>query len=122
MEHVSPPELAPGANIVPSDGSKRGWKYTVANGDDIPNLGQKTINVVTESGKSAVLTTQIAEVAKPLTSVGEMCDNGNLVIFSATGGVIYNVNTRDATPFRRANRNYELTYYVHDGGFRGQGS
>ena len=116
VEHVSPPELARNVQTTPSEGSRLGRKYTVASGDDLPNLGQKTVNVVTEDGKSAMFTTQIADVAKPLTSVGETCDKGNLVIFSATGGAIYNLNSRDVIPFTRRNRNYELTYYVNDGG------
>ena len=128
VEHVAPPELAPQVKIEPSEGSKRGRSYTVANGEDLPNLGQKSISVVTESGDQAVIKTQIAQVAKPLTSVGETCDRGNLVVFSAHGGAILNLHTKGVIPFQRRNRNYELDYYIkHDQGssamdFHRQGS
>ena len=58
---------------------------------------------------------KIADAAKPLTSVGETCDNDNLVIFSKTGGAIYNLSTQNVTPFPRINKNYEFSYWILDG-------
>ena len=115
IEHVAPPEIAPGVETTPSELSKAGMCYSVANGEDIPNVGQKTFEAVTEGGQSGVMTTQLAEVTRPLMSVGQTCDNGNLVIFHKRGGFILNLESRALTPFDRVAGNYEIAYWVRNG-------
>ena len=65
----------------------------------------------------------MAHVTKPLFSVGQACDEGNLVIFGSRGGVVYNMNSKVVSPFKRVNRNYEMERWLKKGaqGFPRQG-
>ena len=100
VDHVSPPSVAPNVPICPSDMSRKGRAYQVANGEDLPNMGEKTVTITTESGDAGLMKMQIAGVTKPLTSVSKLCDNNNLVVFGAGGGIIYNLATGNMNPFR----------------------
>ena len=46
-----------------------GVKYEIANGDEIPNLGEKLMPVVTAEGSWKGMRAQIADVSKPLQAV-----------------------------------------------------
>ena len=50
-------------------------------GDEIPNLGQSAVHLITETGKNAVVKCQGAEVRKPLLAVADVNDRGNMVVF-----------------------------------------
>ena len=67
----------------------------------------------------------MADVTRPLFSVGQTTDEGNLVIFGSKGGMILNIESETATTFRRVNRNYEIDFWVNDNQsqdpFRGPG-
>ena len=45
-------------------------------------------------------------------SVGEKCDEGNRVVFGASGGFVYNLMTGSVTHFTRNNKLYELEHWV----------
>ena len=48
-----------------------------ADGTRTPNLGQKTLETVSEDGSTQLCQTfQIADISRPLTSVGELADAG----------------------------------------------
>ena len=98
-DNCSPPELAPEVEIVESAGSKRGQKYSAAGGKSIENLGEKTVDLVTEAWEEVAGTYQIAEVVRPLNSVRKVCEKGNRVIFEYDGGMIQNLTTGHVTPF-----------------------
>ena len=51
--------------------------YEVANGDRIPNLGEKRFVGVSEEGVSRNITAQVCEVNKGLLSVKKVVENGN---------------------------------------------
>ena len=123
VEHVGPPEMASEVAMVPSTGSSRGQTYSVANGEDLDNLSQKMLIAHTAGGQSGTVTYQMAKVTKPLFSVGQACDDGNLVIFGSKGGMVYNVNSKTISPFKRVNRNYEMELWLKKGeqGFPRQG-
>ena len=112
VENVAAPTFVHEVGIRPSSGSSRGQTNCVANGEDLPNLGEKTVVAHTAEGNEGQVTYQMAEVTKPLYSVGQSCDAGNLVIFGARGGAVLNIESRKVTGFKRVNRNYELEYWV----------
>ena len=58
------------------------------------------------------MTVQVAEVKRPLTSVGRICDRGNRVIFGRGGGVVQNLRTGNITKFRRDGGIYVLDMWV----------
>jgi hypothetical protein len=122
--------MCPQYLVVPSAGAKAGQSYTSAAGDEIPNLGEQFLPVVTEDGRETVSRYQSAEVSRPLDSVSEICDaggteDGQLVIFSKYGGVILNLSSWRRTAFERKGGIYTLGKWVKppnpNTGFRGHG-
>lgn len=115
VQSVAPPSICPEIPIEDSAGSKMGQKYMVADGSTVPNLGQKTIQgAVLSCGKQAAPTYQIADVTNPLTSVGDVADEGNIVIFGAQGGVVLDLVTHSLTPFPRVDRRYKWEFWIPD--------
>ena len=47
---VTPPHVAGGCAIDESAASRAGVQFEIANGDEIPNLGEKLLAVMTEKG------------------------------------------------------------------------
>ena len=56
-------------------------QYEVANGDEIPNLGEKLFSVVTEEGTVRGTRPQVADVSKALQSVRALVRTGHVVVF-----------------------------------------
>ena len=67
-ESVGPPSMAPKVPILEPLGSKRGQAYIAAGHEWIPNLGQQTLNVVTNAGYQTQALYHNAEVTGPLTA------------------------------------------------------
>ena len=61
--------------------SKRGVMYEIANGDQIPNLGEKKFVGQTVEGLAKKITAQVADVNKALLSVRKIVAAGNRVVF-----------------------------------------
>ena len=124
-ESVAPPNMCPHYEIRPSAGSVAGQKYMCASEETIDNLGEQELEVVTENGKESKILYQIADVARPLNAVSEICDaggpDGQLVIFGKTGGVVYNLATGSQTPFGREEGIYCMDFWVKPRGFVRQG-
>ena len=59
-----------------------------ANGSSIANEGGKKLNGITDEGIRLDMTWQVADVKKPLASVGRICDAGNLAVFTRDGGYV----------------------------------
>ena len=87
-ETVIGEEMVKAVELTESPGSKSGVVYTVANGEDIPNLGQKTFVGETEGGVQKKMTAQVTEVDRSLLSVRKMVNAGNTVVFSEEGPYI----------------------------------
>ena len=100
---VIPRNMVPGYAIVPSEASKAGVRYTVANGDTIPNEGETTVALETEEGTIRGLKFQVAETTRPLISVGAIMRRGHKVTLDDTGGQIYHIATGQTTRIRRIN-------------------
>ena len=76
-------------------------------------MGQTVLNVQTNEGKNTTVVYQVAEVSRPLTSVGATCDRGNWVVYSSQGGFILNCQTGERTSFdRTASGIYELDLWM----------
>ena len=122
-ESVAPPAVGQAFAVMESEGSKCGQQYITADGHRIPNLGQKSIFAETNEGNVVSLGFQLAEVTKPLASVGKMCDAGNQVVFGPQGGHILNLMSGRVTEFKRANGVYILEAWASaaNQGFAWQG-
>ena len=88
-EHVMDISDAPGyANsISESSGSKRNQHFIVGNGEKVPNEGVFALNMEA-SGQDDKLSNirsvfQVAEVTRPLMSVGRVCDQGMTCLFTS---------------------------------------
>ena len=98
--HVCSSEDAPGYQLDESLGSKRGQNFLMGDGGKVPNQGQKALNL---SGSTADLKSvfQIAQVTRPLMSVGKICDEGFTVTFYKTHASILDKNGKDICRFER---------------------
>ena len=104
--------MAPGVPNLDSPGSLRGQAYIAAGNERIPNLGQQTLNVVTNEGYETQTVYQIAEATRPLTAVGTTCDKGNIVVYGPCGGCIYNLGTGIQTNFTQRGGINELDLWM----------
>ena len=116
---VAPPDMLPGVKIAPSPGSLRGQKYTSASKHKLKNLGQQHIQACTEEGDNTAVLFQIADVSKPLVSVGSICEKGNRVVFGRSGGVVKNLQSGKEIPFYRRNGIYVFSLWLRDGESQG---
>ena len=104
--------------MTESEGSRRGQVYHSASGDRLPNRGQKELDVVTEEGDKFRMTYQIADITKPLLSVGAATDAGdgrNYVVFHRTGGWIAKPELGTRTHFSRKDGVYMLQTWLRRG-------
>ena len=90
----------PGHVLEASPGSRVGQNFVMGDGGKTPNLGQNQLNL--EDGEANFQSTfQIAAIARPLMSVGRICDNDNEVTFSKTKAVVRDKEGHDVCTFQR---------------------
>ena len=91
-------------------------QYEVANGEEIPNLGEKLFAVVTEEGSVRGMRPQVADVSKALQSVRALVKTGHLVVFGdgADGSEHYILNREsgEVNVVRDDGLNYLMRLYV----------
>ena len=113
---VIPPHVASGYGIYESAASKAGVQYEAANGDEIPNLGEKLFAVVTEEVTVRGMRTQVADVSKALQSVCVLIKARHVVVFgdgeSGTEHYIMNHTTGECNAVRDDGHNYLMKLYV----------
>ena len=84
--HVCRDSDTPGYDLQDSAGSRRGQNVLVGNGGTMPNLGEKRLSMQVPNGASdtsmIASVFQNAQVTRPLTSVGRVCDEGFEVLFT----------------------------------------
>ena len=113
---VAHPDMCPQYPVRPSAGSKAGVEYTSASGGVIPNLGEQTLEIVTQDGREAQVRYQSADVSRTLNSVSEICDGGGAggqyVLFSKWGGQVLNPETGRRMAFDREGGIYTMGMWV----------
>ena len=94
---VMPLSMCEGISVVPSAASFKGMSYEVANGQRIPNLGERRMEMLTPgSRKHKSITFQVADVHKPLLSISSVSDMGYECILNQTGGWLMNRAAKEA--------------------------
>ena len=88
VDHVNPRSTGEKFGTRDTEDSKRGMHCIAANGTKTMNQGEKTISGITEGNVPQNMTWQVAEVKKPLASIGRTCDAGNTAVFTKEGGCI----------------------------------
>ena len=91
--------MCPEVKSRPSEGGQRGKMYTSAGGQKIANEGEKDITMVTGSNIVVQTNWQTLDITKTLSSVKQICLQGNRVVFGAQGGVIYNIESGQECTF-----------------------
>ena len=94
------PEDVAGLSIRESAGSKAGRAFIAANGDRIDNLGEVPVKLKEKGGTTFGSVFQVAEVTRPLYSVGRICDNGCEVTFNSQRAKVCR-NGKTVTTFER---------------------
>ena len=87
-ETVLSEEMLPEVELKEGAASRRGVEYEVANGEKIPNLGEKKFRGTTVEGTARNITAQVCEVNKALLSVKKVMSAGNRVVFDSEGSYI----------------------------------
>jgi len=112
-DHVAPEEEFSSSPLEESEGSKKGRRYIAANGQRVPNLGQRKVEMSTEDGQGLHVCWQVTKVVKPLLSVSKLTSNGNVVILDKYHPRIIGYNGH-ITWLRRVNGTYECDLWVKE--------
>jgi len=113
-ESVMPPGRID-VKVTQGKAAKEGVKYTAADGGEIPNLGEQEMSVYTEEGHQCGMKFQVADVQKPLLSVGQVSAAGNVVEFFKTWGRIVHKDTGRTISFKKKGGVYVLKLWVDQG-------
>ena len=87
-DHVCADVDTPGYVLEESAASRCGGGFTIGDGGILPNQGQKRLQLENDAKLSIDSVFQIARVARPLMSVGRICDLGNSIAFSDTTATV----------------------------------
>ena len=113
---VIPPSVGRDYAILAGEASKAGVMYEVANGEEIPNLGEKLMPVLTAEGSRRGLRAQVADVSKPLQAVRALVKTGHAVVFGGgeNGDENYVVNklTGEVNWLRDDGLNYLMGMWI----------
>ena len=75
--------------------------------------------MVTGSNKVVQTNWQTVDITRPLSSVRQICLQGNRVLFGAQGGVIYNIESGEETPFGTEDNVFVLDLWLPPNATRG---
>ena len=112
---VIPPHVGKAYDVLPSEASKAGVMYEIADGTEIPNLGEKLMPVVTAEGTWKGLRAQVADVSKALQSVRSLVRSGHVVVFGDgedAESYIVNKVTGERTAVKDDGVNYLLGLHI----------
>ena len=95
-------------DITEGPAMKRGVAYEVADGTEIPNLGETKFLGFTEEGGAQGVTAQVCAVNKTLMSVSKIAAKGNRVVFDDDGSYIEDKATGERTWMRQVGGMYHI--------------
>ena len=107
-ETVIPPDILTGHELREGAPFKRRVEYEVANGVQIPNMGEREFVGVTEYGAERSIFAQVCDVNRGLLSVRKVTKSGNKVVFDEDGSYIQNKATGEITMLKENAGMYEL--------------
>ena len=108
VDHVASPKHIPGNTIVAVTPATRDFRS--ANNGVIKNHGEATIELEQDGGPTMSSTVQVADVSRPLHSVGKICDADKEMLFMKGEAVVVPAGTfsrllASVTPLVRYTRN-----------------
>ena len=87
---VVPPSVGKLYATEASPASRAGVQYQVANGDELPNLGQKFLPLVTSEGTTRGMLCQVADVTMALQSPRALHASGHMVVLNGPNSFVLN--------------------------------
>ena len=112
VDWVAPPHVAAAVERRENNASRNGMYYRAANGGQLPNMGEKVIDGLTDDWEKAKVTVQVAEVTKVLGSVSKICEAGNRVVFDEGGSYIESKSTGRRTKLEKDKGVYCMCLWV----------
>jgi hypothetical protein len=109
---VMNPEMGAEYEATASAASRAGVTYTVANGDELDNLGEKVLPVVTDEGTIRAVQPQLANVTASLTSVRQLYGSGHMVVFDGPESFIMNKTSGEINMIQDNGVNYTIGMWV----------
>ena len=111
-ETVILPDILTGHELREGAPFKRGVEYEVANGVQVPNMGEREFVGVTENGAQRSIWAQVCDENRGLLSVRKVTKSGNKVVFVEDGSYIQNKATGEITMLKENAGMYELVMWV----------
>ena len=112
-ETVMPRDMCQGIAIFQSQQQREGAEYEVANGETIPNLGERRCLLMTlGSAVAKKIVFQIADVHKPLLSISRCADMGYQCHLEQSGGYLEDTVTGERIPLSRKDNLYTMKAWV----------
>ena len=100
-------------SILQSEDSRRGVEYEVANGETIPNLGERHCLLMSENSNiMKKIVFQTADIHKPLLSVSRCADLGYKCTLDVDGGELVDKVTGESIPIHRRGNLYVMRAWV----------
>ena len=87
-DHVCADIDTPGYALEESAASRCGGGFTIGDGGILPNQEQKRLHLENDAKLQIDSVFQIARVARPLMSVGRICDLGNHIAFTGSSATV----------------------------------
>ena len=115
-ETVIGEDMVATADLRESEGSRRGVEYKVANGDSIPNLGEKRFSAWSTEGVGRNIKAQVCSVQQGLLSVRKLVDAGHRVVFEPSGSYIEDVKTYERMHLKDKNGMFFLKMWTKNSG------
>ena len=110
---VMPENMCEGISIMENDLVRAGAEYEVANGESIPNLGERRCEVMTVGTLAPKrIVFQVAAVHKPLLSISGCADMGFDCFLGKEGGSLRDRTTGETIPLIRKGSLYVVRMWV----------
>ena len=112
---VMPTGMCGHISIIETLESRQGAEYEVANGESIPNVGERRCFLMTEnSTQMKRIAFQCADVHKPLLSVSTVADLGYTCILGKDGGELRDNLSGDIIPLQRKGNLYTMRAWIRE--------
>lgn len=111
-QSVIDPEDVPEYEVTETAESRRGDNFNSATGEEIPNLGELKIPMVTREMSIRSMRFAAAPVKKPLGSVKSMNKANHIVLFDEDGSFIMNKATGEVNMMREEDGNFILDVWA----------
>ena len=124
-DSVMPTNMCKEIPIVESERQRDKMEYEVANGETIPNEGERHCLLMTLGAKTPKrITFQVADVHKALLSITRVADAGYECHLGKKGGFLLDIFTGERVPIMRKGNLYVMKAWVREDqpGFSRQGS